>query len=145
MWQRGQAKRYLRKDDWTWQRPWRPGSSIQKRQILWNWGDLFSVSTQDFYLCYYCGIFLTFSWYPLGFGFPDGASGKEPACQCRRHKRWVQSLGEEDSLEEGMAMHSSILAWRITMDRGAWQAAVHGFAQSRTRLQRLSTHVYHCR
>ena len=34
---------------------------------------------------------------------------------------WVQSLGWEDPLEEGMATHSSILAWRIRMDRGAWQ------------------------
>ena len=35
---------------------------------------------------------------------------------------WVRSLGWEDMLEEGMAAHSSILAWRIPMDRGAWQA-----------------------
>ena len=33
---------------------------------------------------------------------------------------WVRSLGWEDSLEEGMASHSSIPAWRIPMDRGAW-------------------------
>ena len=40
--------------------------------------------------------------------------GKEPACQCRkREEMWVQSLGWEDPLEEGMATHSSILAWRI--------------------------------
>ena len=39
---------------------------------------------------------------------------------------WVQSLGWEDPLEEGMATHSSILAWRIPMDRGAWRAAVYG-------------------
>ena len=39
---------------------------------------------------------------------------------------WVQSLGWEDSLEEVMTTHSSILAWRIPMDRGAWWAAVHG-------------------
>ena len=32
---------------------------------------------------------------------------------------WVQHLGWEDPLEEGMATHSSILAWRIPMDRGA--------------------------
>ena len=49
-------------------------------------------------------------------GFPGGAGGKEPACQFRRCKRWVQSLGREDPLEEGMATHSSILAWRIPMD-----------------------------
>ena len=45
-------------------------------------------------------------------GFPGGTSGKEPVCLCRRHKRQVRSLGR-DSLEEGMATHSSILAWRI--------------------------------
>ena len=33
---------------------------------------------------------------------------------------WVESLGWEDPLEEGMATHSTILAWRIPMDRGAW-------------------------
>ena len=36
------------------------------------------------------------------------------------------SLGWEDPLEEGMATHSSILDWRIPMDRGAWWATVHG-------------------
>ena len=41
-------------------------------------------------------------------------------------KTWILSLGWEDSLEEGMATHPSILAWRIPMDRGAWQATVHG-------------------
>jgi len=39
---------------------------------------------------------------------------------------WVPSLGWEDPLEEGMATHSSILAWRIPMDRGAWQAPSMG-------------------
>ena len=47
---------------------------------------------------------------------------------------WVQSLGWEDLLEEGMAMHSSILAWRITMDRGAWRAAVHEVTKCQTQL-----------
>ena len=42
----------------------------------------------------------------------------------------VQSLGREDPLEEGMATHSSILAWRIPMDRRAWRAAVHRVAKS---------------
>ena len=38
----------------------------------------------------------------------------------------VLSLAQGDLLEEGMATHSSILAWRIPMDRGAWWATVHG-------------------
>jgi len=42
----------------------------------------------------------------------------------------VGSLVWEDPPEEGMATHSSILAWRIPMDRGAWWATVHGVAKS---------------
>ena len=53
----------------------------------------------------------------------------------------VWSLGGEDPLEEDMAIHSSILAWRIPIDRGAWQATVHEVAQSRTQLRWLSTHI----
>ena len=45
---------------------------------------------------------------------------------------WVRSLGWEDALEESMATHSSILAWRITMDRGAWGTTVHRVAKSQT-------------
>ena len=44
-------------------------------------------------------------------------------------KMWDLSLGGEDPLEEGIATHSSILAWRFPMDRGAWQATVHGVAR----------------
>ena len=49
---------------------------------------------------------------------------------------WVQSLDREDPLEEGMATHSSIPAWRIPMDRGAWRATVSlcGVARSQTQL-----------
>ena len=45
---------------------------------------------------------------------------------------WVRSLGWEDALEEGMATHSSILAWKLPMDRAAWRAAVHGIAKETT-------------
>ena len=47
---------------------------------------------------------------------------------------WVQSLGWEDPLEKGKATHSSILSWRIPMDRGAWWATVHGVSRSQTQL-----------
>ena len=46
----------------------------------------------------------------------------------------VRSLGREDPLEEGMATHSSLLAWRILMDKGAWRATVHGVTKSGTQL-----------
>ena len=49
---------------------------------------------------------------------------------------WVRSLGQEDSLEVGMATHSSILA----MDREAWRATVHGVGKSWTQ---LSGQYYH--
>ena len=42
----------------------------------------------------------------------------------------VWSLGWEDPLEKEMATHSSILAWKNPMDRGAWYATVHGVAES---------------
>ena len=47
---------------------------------------------------------------------------------------YVQSLGREDPLEKRMATHSSILAWRILVDRRAWLATVRGVAESQTRL-----------
>ena len=47
---------------------------------------------------------------------------------------WVRSLDWEDPLEEVMATHSSILAWRIPMDRRAWWATVHEVAESWTQL-----------
>ena len=47
---------------------------------------------------------------------------------------WVQSLGWEDPLEEGIATHSGILALRIPVDRGVWRAVVHGAAKSGTQL-----------
>ena len=59
--------------------------------------------------------------------FLGGSVGKESSCD-------VEDLGWEDSLEEGMATHSGILAWRIPMDRGAWRATVQGVAKSQIRL-----------
>ena len=51
----------------------------------------------------------------------------------------VQSLGWEDTLEKGMATHSSILAWRIH-GQGAWWATVHGVTKSWTRLSDCRFH-----
>ena len=46
----------------------------------------------------------------------------------------VRFLGWEDPLEEDVATHSRILAWRIPMDRGAWWATVRGVTKRQTRL-----------
>ena len=51
----------------------------------------------------------------------------------------VGFLGWEDPLEKEMANHSSILAWRIPMDRGACWSTVHGVSKSQTQLKQLST------
>ena len=47
-----------------------------------------------------------------------------------RQENWVQSLDWEDLLEEGMTTHSTMLAWRITMDRETWRATVLGVTKS---------------
>ena len=46
----------------------------------------------------------------------------------------IQCLSQEDPLEEGLATHSSILTWRIPMDRGAGGCTVCGVTQSQTQL-----------
>jgi len=58
--------------------------------------------------------------------FPGGTSGKESTCQCRRQETHIQSLGPEDPLEESMATHSNIFAWRIpwTEELGGLQSIV---------------------
>ena len=73
-------------------------------------------------------------------GIPKWCSSKESACQSKRQKRCrVQSLGQEDPLEEEMATHSGILAWEIP-----WMEVPGGLqpmgSQCRTRL----TQLWHC-
>ena len=64
-------------------------------------------------------------------GVSGVSDGEESACNA---EAWLPFLGWEDPLEEGMAIHSSVLAWRIPMDREAWWAIVYGVAKSQTRL-----------
>ena len=69
--------------------------------------------------------------------FPSGSVVKNlPAMK----ETQFSSLGGEESLEEDMATYTSIIAWRIPMDRGAWRAAVHRVTKGQTRLKRLNTH-----
>ena len=60
-------------------------------------------------------------------GFPDGSDGKESACNAG----YLRSLpGQEDPLEEGMATHSSILAWRIPWTEEAGGYSSWGLKES---------------
>ena len=66
-----------------------------------------------------------------GIGYPLQYSWASLVAQMVKNlpvmqETWVQSLGWENPLEEGMATHSNILAWRIPTDRGSWWALVHG-------------------
>ena len=72
---------------------------------------------------------------PVFLGFSGGSDGKESTYNVGDLGS-ISGLGR--SLEEGMATHSSILAWRLPIDRGAWQATDHGVTESDT-IERLST------
>ena len=68
--------------------------------------------------------------YPFQYsGLPWAQTVKNPPA---KRETWVRSPGWEDTLEECMATHSSILAWRILLDRGAWWATAHGVVKSWT-------------
>ena len=71
--------------------------------------------------------------YPLQYSWDSlvAQTVKNPPAM---QENWVRSLGWEDPLEEGIATHSSVLAGRIPMDRGAWWATVHGVTKGQTRL-----------
>ena len=72
-------------------------------------------------------------------GFPGGTSGKEPACQCRRHKEmWDLFLGWEAPPRRAW-QPTSVFCLENPRDGEAWWAALYGIAQSRTRLKQLSS------
>ena len=62
-------------------------------------------------------------------GFPGGAGGKEPACQCGRCKTRVRPLDEEDPAAGGHGNPLQYYGLENPMDRGAWRAMVHSVAR----------------
>ena len=69
-------------------------------------------------------------------GFSGGPAVKNPPAYRRLQRR---ALGWEDPLEEEMATHSHILAWKNPMNRGTWKATVHGSQKSQTWLSDQTT------
>ena len=72
-------------------------------------------------------------------GFLGGTSGREPAYQCRRHKRWDLIPGLERSPGGGHGNPPQYSCLENPMDRGAWWATVHGVTKSWTQLKPLNT------
>ena len=65
-------------------------------------------------------------------GFPGGSDSNESTCNARELDS-IPGLGRSPGEGHGNP-NSSILAWRIRMDRGAWRATVHGVTKSGTQL-----------
>ena len=116
---------------WTWvwasSRSWwwtgKPGELQSMGQQSWTW---LSDWTDQTMMSYHTG----YQWAIKQASLVDQMIKNVPSTW----ETWVQSLGWEDLLEKGMATHSSILAWRIPMDRGAWWATVHGVSKSQTQV-----------
>ena len=68
---------------------------------------------------------------PGNRGLPRWLSCKESTCNAEDSGSIPE---QEDPLEWEMATHSGILTWEKPMDKGAWQAIVHGVAKRWTRL-----------
>ena len=79
-----------------------------------------------------CAHIYVYTYICIHMGFPGGSVVKNPPAMQEPQETQVQSLCWEDPLEEGMETLSSILAWRIPMDREAWLATVHEVLMSQT-------------
>ena len=130
-----------------WLIPWFFESQIEQvrsvptpssRGPQWHWAPV--VQTHDFLLNMPCRGSSLFSFSCLYF--PGGANGKEPACRCRRHKRWGFNpwSGRSPGRENGNPLQDSCL--ENPMDRGAWWAIVHRTEHMEPYSQRLPIFFY---
>ena len=71
-------------------------------------------------------------------GLPGGSDSKESSCNAGNQ---VQSLGQKDPLEKGMANNSRILVWKNPMNRGSWWTTVHGVTKSQAQLSNWLFHT----
>ena len=95
---------------------------VHKKEKKRKWASL--ITDLNYSLCTVLGFFLS-------------SSGGRESTAMQETLGLIPGLGSSPG--EGLSTHSSILAWRIPVDRGAWQAAVHGIAMSRTQLKWLSS------
>ena len=74
-------------------------------------------------------------------GFPSGASGKESTCQCRKPRRCEFDPWVRKNTWNRKGQPTPVFLPENPVDRGAWQAVVHGVTKSQTQLKRLSTSI----
>ena len=138
----------------VWLHPEQAFQEAQAETLKVTWPSLGSHTTQPWEVtCYHVGtlntgscvhwfrgkIFLETSYHGIR-AFPGGSVVKNPSAMQEPQEMWVGSLGQEDPLEEGMATHSSILAWRIPRTEGPGGPQSMG-SRSRTRPKQCSTHT----
>ena len=85
-------------------------SRTQLKRLSSNSSSNPSLAFREDFPLYHCSGFLGFL---IAWWLPRRLNGKESAWQCRRHETWIQSLGQKYPLEEEMATHPSVLAWKI--------------------------------
>ena len=119
-----------------WRKEWLPTLCTERIPCTEEPGELQFIGWQRVGHNWATNTRLTFFWALHYFlGFPGGSDGKESACN-EGDLGLIPGLGRSPA--EGHGNHSSILAWRIPMDRGAWQATVHGIPEL-DMTERLST------
>ena len=99
------------------------GKAINIKVILWCYNKLFIAIIKT-------TVNITMNCHHLVI-VPSGSGVRNPPAMQETQETWIQSLGVEDPLEEGMATHSSSCLGN-PMDRGAWRSTVHRVAQSCT-------------
>ena len=118
--------------------PWRQKSCYQHLEKH----PPFPITSNSTLSCLYSMLYLTFGpFYWPSRGFPGGARDKEPACQCRRHKRcgFDPWLGKIPWRRAWQPLQYSGL--ENSKDRGVWQAIAHRVVKSQTRLKQLIMHA----
>ena len=131
---------------------WKQGSGLCSGgsggfRVCWTWIWVLNAALYDLDPIFICWVVFSFLWVFLGpqtykLGLPSGARGKELTCQCSRHRDAGSVSGSKRSPGGGYGNPLWCSCLKNLLDRGGWQATVHGVDKSQTRLSDLiCTHL----
>ena len=112
-----------------YQKVWGPGGLVQRESKISEHPAPLFFSALNLGQCEWFWTIKCYLWYSI---FPGGATGKESTCQCRRSKRHGFDSWSWRSPGEGNGNPLQYSSLGNPMDKGAWQATIHGVAKSRT-------------